>query len=343
MVEYEILPNNTPFKLMWSVPYFGNATTDWRGLSPLIIEKTEKLGNLTEVHFAITDPLDFLQDKVETNPVKLEKAQSDLNERWKEVLKSAPTSLLITVHNTTPWRFELLQHDIQRGKWTYFPPQAIEPGAKFEFGAESAGNFTGSRGSLTYSVQVHTSTAILTHTLPFSWTWPMIGEPTFKAKIWTLKVDRQGSNEKHLSCELSLSSEETFVLDTEFAKIETSSNFDERSTQFSMYPEDEKPTNSETEERTSTDNRRNSPDNRRNSTSNTKNKLRTTDWQFEGGGDGNSSEDGNGTLDDDHGDEEADARRRRRKKTFSMDDLPEWSPQLNRSGSDYPELLDRLD
>lgn len=342
MVEYEIISGSVPFKLMWSVPYFGSATTDWRGPSPLLIEKTEKLGNLTEVHFAITDPLDFLQDKVDSNPARLEKVQSDLSERWKVVLKSAPTSLLISVHNTTPWRFELLQHDIQRGKWTFFPPQVIEPGAKLEFGAESAGNFAGSRGSLTYSVQVHTGNTILTHNLPFSWNWPMIGEPVFKAKIWSLRVAPESGNEKHLTCELALSGEETFVLDTEFAKIDASSSFDERSTQFSNYLED-KIANGEMELRTSTDHRRISGDNRKKSDS-------LTDWQFEGGSGGDHESDfdesgallllgenGNGT------DGQVGTGRRRRKFTFSMDDIPEWTPELQRSSQEYPDSLDRLD
>lgn len=342
MVEYEILAGSVPFKLSWSVPYFGSAATDWRGLSPLIVEKTEKLGNLTEVHFAITDPLDFLQDKEVSDPGTLVKAQSDLNERWKEVLKSAPTSLLISIHNTTPWPFELLQHDIQRGKWTYFPPQVIESGAKLEFGAESAGNITGSRGSLTYAVQVRTSSAILTHNLPFSWAWPLVGEPTFKAKIWSLQVDRSNGNEKHLTCSLSLSGEETFVLDTEFAKIETSSNFDERSTQFAIHSSSTSKLNSENEDKPSPDNRRKSTDNRKKSKQSEK-AARSTDWQFEG------DDDGSDAAISDNGEEEpvldgsSGQIKRGRKFTFSMDDIPEWSPELSRSSQEYPEMLDRLD
>jgi hypothetical protein len=133
-------------------------------------------------------------------------------------MKRSNNSLLISIHNTTPFTLQLSAHDIQRGTWKTFPPDMIESGNKAQFGAESQ-NFAGSLGSLSYVIHMASGGHLIQHTLPFSWTFSVIGKPQFKHKIWSMSVLDTTTSDNHFEVELTLSSEESFVIETEFTKI----------------------------------------------------------------------------------------------------------------------------
>jgi hypothetical protein len=150
-------------------------------------------------------------------PESTSQISSDAVERWKSDLKKANNSLMITIHNTTEFTLQLKDHDIQRGNWKVFPPEAVESGSKVQFAAESQ-NIVGSLGSLSYLVDTVRGDQIVQHTLPFSWTFSLIGKPQFKHKIWSMSSEIE--HDGHYEIELSLSSDESFVLETNFVKIE---------------------------------------------------------------------------------------------------------------------------
>lgn len=140
----------------------------------------------------------------------------DSDERWKTSLTKSNKSLLITIHNTTTFALQLSSHDIQRGSWSKFPPESVPSGMQVQFGAESQ-NLSGSAGSLSYVVDIRQGDQIVQHTLPLSWSFSIIGKPQFQHKIWSMEV--LNSDEKHCEVKLSLSSDESFVLETNFVKI----------------------------------------------------------------------------------------------------------------------------
>lgn len=215
-MEYHFLEFSEPLRFSWDVPYFGNPKTDFSGADTIHIERTEKLGNLTEVHFAVTDPHDSLPASHSVNGAPPVQAPDEvIDDSWKSEMQKTSNSLLITIHNTTRFTLRLASHDIQRGQWRSFPPDTVNSGTRVSFGAESQGPI-GSQGSLSYVVDITTGDQHVQHTLPLSWTFTLIGKPQFKHKIWSLNVKE---NDKRYEAELNLSSDESFVLETDFVKI----------------------------------------------------------------------------------------------------------------------------
>lgn len=218
-MAYKFYETQPPLVFTWDVPYFGTAKFEGTASEEVFVEKTEKLGNLAEVHFSVTDPEGILALQAPLRDSGTIPPMAIHDEGWKTTMKRANNSLLITVNNTTPFRLTLLQQDIQRGYWKNFPPEEIQSGDKVQFGAESQ-SIAGSIGSLSYLLETTDSDdQTIQHTLPFSWSFSIIGKPQFKHKIWSLSVDPSTESGHHFEVELSLSSEESFIFDTHFTKI----------------------------------------------------------------------------------------------------------------------------
>lgn len=233
-IQFLIAEDEAAIRLSWDVPFFGTAKTAYSGPATLLIERTEKLGNLTEVHFAVSHHERVTVEGASTAALASSVSSPHLTERWKSELKSAPNSVLFSIHNTSPFALQLCEHDISRGHWKAFPPETVESGERVQFGAESH-NRSGSQGFFTYALEIITGDHVVQHLLPLSWTFTGSGslKPEFQHRFWSLRLSPPLHSPlseahtqdpppptHHFEIELSLSSEEAFILDSHFTPIE---------------------------------------------------------------------------------------------------------------------------
>jgi hypothetical protein len=208
-----------PFRLSWSIPFWGSPSTDATFPDNYRIGKEEMLDTKSAtVEFSVHDPYegDYRYGEKE---MQLVVEVPVVYETWKVALKEALQGMLVTLNNTSNYSLQLVSCETSHGVWSLVPPSVVPPKSSHDFGAESHG-ITGSAGKLTYifetsdtqqTTEEEEEEAVKTPLeVYFCWEIPVFGAPEYSSNYFRIEPKLLGAQ-----CEitLKLGTEETFMLE----------------------------------------------------------------------------------------------------------------------------------
>eukprot|EP01126_Amoeba_proteus_P007879 TRINITY_DN12873_c0_g1_i1.p1 TRINITY_DN12873_c0_g1~~TRINITY_DN12873_c0_g1_i1.p1 ORF type:complete len:380 (-),score=81.39 TRINITY_DN12873_c0_g1_i1:257-1396(-) len=152
-VAFSMAGVSQPFKMSWSVPFFGSPSTTVSSPESFRIGRNEFLhSTASTVEFSIHDPYEGDYRHSEKH-VPLVVEVPKVYETWKYLLKKATQGILITITNTTTHTLILVNCETESGVWSLSPPTTVTPGMTCDFGAQSHG-ISGSEGWFLYKIQL---------------------------------------------------------------------------------------------------------------------------------------------------------------------------------------------
>ena len=141
--------------LFWSNPFIGTKYHNFSASPIVVLTSANTISNyistqLYTLEFTIKDSK--IGDSSLSTSLTNSSIKSDLefSEDEESDLRSFRT-VLITVENTTMWKFQRKVYTLDRGKWVTLPPETIEPRTTLHFSTSSDSMAIGTSGRVFYT------------------------------------------------------------------------------------------------------------------------------------------------------------------------------------------------